>query len=156
MCIRDRYQKQESRQENAKFLKAEYGIGSYSNAIPNSGFRADHDSKGITISRDYGDPDGKFLLTWAKAEKRIGELIAAGRYLNRAEQEQYAAYREMCIRDRLEAAVYLRGSDTNETSDGRFALYPLEYRADSEPGNTAGGHGLGVIPQLFDCQRRAA
>ena len=92
--IYDQYQKQESRQENAKFLKAEYGIGSYSNAIPNSGFRADHDSKGITISRDYGDPDGKFLLTWAKAEKRIGELIAAGRYLNRAEQEQYTAYRE--------------------------------------------------------------
>lgn len=92
--IYDQYQKQESRQENAKFLKAEYGIGSYSNAIPNSGFRAGHDSTGITISRDYGDPDGKFLLTWAKAEKRIGELIAAGRYLNRAEQEQYAAYRE--------------------------------------------------------------
>ena len=78
--IYDQYQKQESRQENAKFLKAEYGIGSYSNAIPSSGFRADHDSKGITISRDYGDPDGKFLLTWAKVEKRIGELIAAGRY----------------------------------------------------------------------------
>ena len=92
--IYDQYQKQESRQENAKFLKAEYGIGSYSNAISNSGFRAGHDSTGITISRDYGDPDGKFLLTWAKAEKRIGELIAAGRYLNRAEQEQYAAYRE--------------------------------------------------------------
>ena len=92
--IYDQYQKQESRQENAIFLKAEYGIGSYSNAIPSSGFRADHDSKGITISRDYGDPDGKFLLTWAKVEKRIGELIAAGRYLNQAEQEQYAAYRE--------------------------------------------------------------
>ena len=92
--IYDQYQKQESRQENAKFLKVEYGVGSYSNAIPSSGFRVDHDSTGITISRDYGDPDGKFLLTWAKAEKRIGELIAAGRYLNRAEQEQYAAYRE--------------------------------------------------------------
>lgn len=57
-----------------------FPVGSYSNAIPSSGFRADHDSKGITISRDYGDPDGKFLLTWAKVEKRIGELIAAGRY----------------------------------------------------------------------------
>ena len=91
--IYDQYQKQESRQENAKFLKAEYGIGSYSNAIPSSGFRADHDSKGITISRDYGDPDGKFLLTWAKVEKRIGELIAAGRYLNRAEKEHYPQYR---------------------------------------------------------------
>ena len=45
--------------------------------------------------------------------------------------------------NKLEVAVYLRASDTNETSDGRFALYPLEHRADSEPGNTAGGHGLG-------------
>ena len=91
--IYDQYQKQESRQENAKFLKAEYGVGSYSNAIPSSGFRVDHDSTGITISRDYGDPDGKFLLTWAKVEKRIGELIAAGRYLNRAEKEHYPKYR---------------------------------------------------------------
>ena len=91
--IYDQYQKQESRQENAKFLKVEYGVGSYSNAIPSSGFRVDHDSTGITISRDYGDPDGKFLLTWAKVEKRIGELIAAGRYLNRAEKEHYPQYR---------------------------------------------------------------
>ena len=91
--IYDQYQKQESRQENAKFLKAEYGVGSYSNAIPSSGFRVDHDSTGITISRDYGDPDGKFLLTWAKVEKRIGELIAAGRYLNWAEKEHYPQYR---------------------------------------------------------------
>lgn len=91
--IYDQYQKQESRQENAKFLKAEYGVGSYSNAIPSSGFRVDHGSTGITISRDYGDPDGKFLLTWAKVEKRIGELIAAGRYLNRAEKEHYPQYR---------------------------------------------------------------
>ena len=53
--IYDQYQKQESRQENAKFLKVEYGVGSYSNAIPSSGFRVDHDSTGITISRDYGD-----------------------------------------------------------------------------------------------------
>ena len=91
--IYDQYQKQESRQENAKFLKAEYGVGSYSNAIPSSGFRVDHDSTGITISRDYGDPDGKFLLTWATVEKRIGELITAGRYLNRAEKEHYPQYR---------------------------------------------------------------
>ena len=34
--IYDQYQKQESRQENAKFLKAEYGVGSYSNAITSS------------------------------------------------------------------------------------------------------------------------
>ena len=92
--IYEQFQKQESKQENIKSLRNEYGIGGHSDAIPGSGYWEDHDSKGITISRDYGDPDGKFLLTWTKVEKRIRELIAADRYLNRAEQEQYAAYRE--------------------------------------------------------------
>ena len=92
--IYEQFQKQESKQENIKFLRNEYGIGGHSDAIPGSGYWEDHDSKGITISRDYGDPDGKFLLTWTKVEKRIRELIAADRYLNRAEQEQYAAYRQ--------------------------------------------------------------
>ena len=92
--IYEQFQKQESKQENIKSLRNEYGIGGHSDAIPGSGYWEDHDSKGITISRDYGDPDGKFLLTWTKVEKRIRELIAADRYLNRAEQEQYAAHRE--------------------------------------------------------------
>ena len=69
----------------------EYGIGGrpIPTLSPAAAIREDHDGKGITISRDYGDPDGKFLLTWAKVEKRIRELIAADRYLNRAEKEQY-------------------------------------------------------------------
>ena len=94
--IYDQYQKQESRQENAKFLKAEYDVGGHSNAIPGSGFFVDYNGKGIKLWRGtHGEPDWvEVLLAWAKAEKRIGELIAAGRYLNRAEQEQYAAYRE--------------------------------------------------------------
>ena len=90
--ILEQFQKNEGKQENIKFLRNEYGIGGRSDAIPGSGYWEDHDGKGITISRDYGDPDGKFLLTWAKVEKRIGELIAADRYLNRAEKEQYPAY----------------------------------------------------------------
>ena len=92
--IYEQFQKQESKQENIKFLRDEYGIGGRSDAIPGSGYWEDHDGEGITISRDLQDPNGKYKITWAKVEKRIGELIAAGRYLNRAEQEQYAAYRE--------------------------------------------------------------
>lgn len=90
--IYEQFQKDEDKQENIKFLRDEYGIGGHSDAIPGSGYWEDHDGKGITISRDYGDPDGKFLLTWAKVEKRIGELIAADRYLNRAEKEHYPEY----------------------------------------------------------------
>ncbi len=92
--IFEQFQKNEGKQENINFLKNEYGVGGRSDAIPGSGYWEDHDGKGITISRDYGDPDGKLLLTWTKVEKRIGELIAADRYLNRAEKEQYPAYRE--------------------------------------------------------------
>ena len=90
--ILEQFEKNEGKQENIKFLRDEYGIGGRSDAIPGSGYWEDHDGKGITISRDYGDPDGKFLLTWAKVEKRIGELIAADRYLNRAEKEHYPVY----------------------------------------------------------------
>ncbi len=90
--IYEQFQKKEGKQENIKFLRDEYGIGGRSDAIPGSGYYEDHNGKGITISRDYSDPDGKFLLTWAKVEKRIEELIAADRYLNRAEKEHYPVY----------------------------------------------------------------
>ena len=92
--IYEQFQKQEGKQENIRFLRDEYGISGHSDAIPGSGYWEDHDNKGITISRDYGDPDGKFVLSWARVEKRIGELIAAGRYLSPAEMVKYPAYRE--------------------------------------------------------------
>ena len=94
--IFEQFQKNEGKQENIKFLRSAYGVGGHSDAIPGSGFFVDYDGKGIKLWRGtHGEPDWvEVLLSWAKVEKRIGELIAAGRYLNRAEQEQYAAYRE--------------------------------------------------------------
>ena len=97
--IYEQFQKQEGKQENIKFLRDEYGVGGHSDAIPGSGYWEDHDTKGITISRDYGDPEGKFVLSWARVEKRIGELIAADRYLNRAEIEYYPKYQAQ-VRER--------------------------------------------------------
>ena len=90
--IYEQFQKNAGKQENIKFLRDEHGIGGRSDAIPGSGYWEDHDGKGITISRSYSDPNGKLLLTWAKVEKRIGELIAADRYWNRAEKEYYPVY----------------------------------------------------------------
>ncbi len=92
--IYEQYQKKQAPQENIKFLKEEYGWGGDSDAIPGSGYCEQHDTKVISISRSgYGtEPENTFLLKWNKVEKRLGELIAADRYLTPAEKEQYPAY----------------------------------------------------------------
>ena len=91
--IYEQFLKKEGPQENIRFLKDEYGIGGRSDAIPGTGYWEGHDGKGITISRDLVDSNAKVVLSWPKVEKRIRELIDADRYLNRAEKEQYPAYR---------------------------------------------------------------
>lgn len=77
---------------SVKCLKEEYGIGGRSNIIPGSGFFEDHDSKGIRLWRSSDTDEAKreeVLIGWGKVERRIAELIATDRYLNRAEKEQY-------------------------------------------------------------------
>ena len=91
--IYGQFLKNEGKAENIKFLKDEYGIGGRSNAIPGTGYWEGHDGKGITVSRSIGDKLNKVVLSWTKVEKRIKELVAADRYLNQAEKEQYPAYR---------------------------------------------------------------
>ena len=92
--ILEQFQKKESKQDNIKFLKNEYGWGGHSDAIPGSGYWEQHDTKGISISRSVSASNQKetFWLKWPAVEKRIGELIAADRYLNRAEKEYYPEY----------------------------------------------------------------
>ena len=89
--IYEQFQKGESAEENVKFLKNEYGVGGYSDAIPGTGYWEDHDSKGITI-KPYLPSKDSFTMRWPKVEKRIRELIAADRYLSIAEKEAYPAY----------------------------------------------------------------
>ena len=90
--IQEQFLKKEGKEKNVAFLKNEYGIGGHSDAIPESGLWESHDGKGIEISRHEGDEKKSYLITWSAAEKRIGELIAADRYLNRAEKEHYPEY----------------------------------------------------------------
>ena len=94
MRIFEQFSLKKSTDENANFLKNEYGTGGRSDAIPGSGLWEGHDSKGITIRQGFqGDPNyGVVLLKWPAVAKRISELIAANRYLNKAEQAQYPAY----------------------------------------------------------------
>ncbi|WP_436756488.1 hypothetical protein, partial [Streptomyces sp. URMC 124] len=54
-----------------------------------------YDSKGITLTRgSIMNPDTQVVLPWMNVQKRIGELLAAGRYLNRQEAERLPAFAE--------------------------------------------------------------
>ena len=89
--IYQQYQKQEGREANVQFLRREYVIGGHSNAIPGSNYWLQYDSKGLYIGKLRDDGSKAVNLPWKTVEKRIGELIALGRYLSKAEIEQIRA-----------------------------------------------------------------
>lgn len=91
--IYEQYLKKESAESNITFLKNEYGVGGAYPAIGDRNLDESHDPKGIKISRGrIMQPDAEVLLKWNKVEKRIGELIDAGRYLSQKEIEHYPVY----------------------------------------------------------------
>lgn len=83
------YQEPHSTKETIDFLKNEYGIGGGTHIFID-GTRGNqwHDGKGIFLSKS-----GSFItnpeirLSWNQVAKRLGELIAADRYLNSKEKE---------------------------------------------------------------------
>ena len=92
--IYEQYLKKESAESNITFLKNEYGVGGAYPAVGDRNLDESHDPKGIKISRGrIMQPDAEVLLKWNKIEKRIGELIDAGRYLSQKEIEHYPVYR---------------------------------------------------------------
>ena len=111
------FQQNTSPKENADFLKNEYGTGGRGPALTGTNIDEWHDSKGITLTRgSLTEPDTKIILPWAKVQKRIGELIAADRYLNRKEKEHLPAYRQQMEerRQRLAEQAYAREILTSE------------------------------------------
>ena len=88
--IYEQFLKNETSEQNVKFLKNEYGIGGHSDAIPGTAIWEDHDGKGIALKKG----DDSIVLSWPKVAKRISELIAADRYLNSAEKAYYETYKE--------------------------------------------------------------
>ena len=87
--------KHEDSKSNIAFLKNEYGTGGGTHLYPDgiSGHEW-HDSRGIAIEKkgSYTNPD--LLLSWAKVEKRLRELIKDDRYLNAKEKDHYADFLE--------------------------------------------------------------
>lgn len=88
--------------ERADFLKNEYGDGGYGS----QGYNEWHDSKGIKYTRsdEASGFDGydTVKMNWNQVQKRIGELIDAGRYLNPEEMAYTSEYEKI----RLARSIY--------------------------------------------------
>ena len=90
------YQEQHTLKETIDFLKREYGTGGGTH-IFTDGTQGNtwHDGKGISISKSgsfISNPD--LRLSWNQVAKRLGELIAADRYLNSKEKERLPAVQQ--------------------------------------------------------------
>ena len=116
-------------QNRAAFLRQEYGIGGRSHTLKAADHSwEDHNGKGIKITKgSLLDPDAETLLTWSKAAKHIGELIAAERYLSDAEKAHLSAYRE-----EHQARDNPREADTRRTAEYRYSLGDTVYIGASE------------------------
>lgn len=89
--IAEQFAKNVSNKENADFLKKEYGTGGQYPAAFGVDLDEGHNAKGVTLRRNFHDP-AALLLPWSKVAKRIGELIAADRYLSPREKEHFPVY----------------------------------------------------------------
>ena len=89
------FQKQEDKKKNIDFLKREYGTGSFFVDFSDSteGY-VWYSGKGIAIDHDGISAEHSLVLSWAKTEKRLRELIRDNRYLNPKEKDHYADYLE--------------------------------------------------------------
>jgi len=104
------YQKGESTKQRAAFLKNEYGWSGQYSALSERNIDEGHDVKGIHITMgSLTEPDVRVDISWTDAAKRIGQLIAADRYLTQQEKEYLPHYEEdmekrrLAVKDRWEA-----------------------------------------------------
>ena len=89
------FQKNEDSKGNIDFLKKEYGTGGGTHYFPDgTQGHTWHDGKGIAIEKYGSSANPDLVLSWAKVEKRLRELIKNDRYLNEKEKDHYADYLE--------------------------------------------------------------
>ena len=102
--IYQQFLKQEGTEANVRFLRREYGIGGHSDAIPGMDYWLEYDSKGLHLRKLHDDRSKAVNLSWTAVEKRIGELIALGRYLGKEESERISAEQSSTKADQSTAA----------------------------------------------------
>lgn len=100
--IYQQMQKKQSVNENAQFLKEEYGTGGSAPAV--GLINIDYDSRGISFSRSrqIGKEEITITLNWKKIAKRISELVTANRYLSKEEMEEYPEFLQKQMEQQLE------------------------------------------------------
>jgi N12 class adenine-specific DNA methylase len=124
MRIYEQFNKSLSAKENVDFLKYEYGWGGSYPVIIGTGIDENHDGKGITLSKGFGENRPSVTLSWSQVEKRIGELIRADRYLNPKEKEQYPQWLEKEEARRTEIEEQKRNREILSTAPPSEAEQP--------------------------------
>ena len=135
MRIYEQFQKSLSAKENADFLKKEYGIGGSSPIITGTGLAEMHDTRGIRISKGYGNEKPHIDLKWSQVEKRIAELIKLDRYLNPKEKAQYPEWLQRQEERRAEFAVERKNREILSTAPSEKAK-PENERYEYHLGST--------------------
>ncbi len=127
-------------QENAEFLKREYGTGGRFPALIGTDIHEDHNSKGITLTRgSIMHPDVTVLLPWIKVQKRIGELLAADRYLNRQEEERLPDFAEQQEQRRRQRESE-RTRNNEQLPEGQLDESQLDETEQTKPLDRAHAH----------------
>ena len=124
MRIYEQFNKSLSAKENVDFLKYEYGWGGSYPVIIGTGIDENHDGKGITLSKGFGENRPSVTLSWSQVEKRIGELIRTDRYLNPKEKEQYPQWLEKKEARRAEIEEQKRNREILSTAPPGEAEQP--------------------------------
>ena len=99
-------------------------------------FAVDYDAKGIRIRLgNIVHPDADKLLNWAKVEKRIRELIQAGRYLTPEQLQRFPEWRQNQLRQQERQKVtaeileifraYNEFLESTGSTEGKLNLYVL-------------------------------
>lgn len=106
MRIYSYYMQGHGAKERASFLRHEYGDGGFGY----TGYNENHDSKGISLTREdelsgYKGYD-TVRLNWNRVEKRIHELIDAGRYMSQKELDYIPAYEKNILARHIYSFYY--------------------------------------------------
>ena len=109
--IYEQFQKNLPIDENAAFLKKEYGVGGSSTLGENPDIS--FNGKGFYIGSSFlgRGPDSLFL-SWKKVAKRIAALIEADRFLTDDEKAEYEKYRAGKTQDKPEQTYRYHLGDT--------------------------------------------
>ena len=121
--IYEKYQKNPTTEEFARFLKDEYGVGGFGRY---GGDNSDHDAKGIRMSYlgEHGEKIVEAFLKWNEVAVRIADLIDANDYLSDEDKAKIAKI-ESIVSGMVE-------SGTQNTNDSSWVIYFDEFGKDEE------------------------